>query len=211
MRLTRRSLLKGAGALVGVGIVGGGIVWRWIGTPDLADLSSWRGFTPDDVTLLNEIADAIIPATDTPGAGSAKVGPFIAAAVTECFEPLHQAAFVAGLRRIGSTCRERFGRSFGELSADDRLALLTAIETDRRRRELWNRGQRGLRLLARPFVGIGPPINQVPHYFTMLKELTVRGYFTSEVGATQALRHMAVPGAYDGALPYRKGDRGWSM
>lgn len=48
------------------------------------------------------------------------------------------------------------------------------------------------------------------HYYTMMKQLTLLGFFTSEVGATKALRHVAVPGKYDGALPYKKGDRAWA-
>jgi hypothetical protein len=43
----------------------------------------------------------------------------------------------------------------------------------------------------------------------MMKQLTVLGYFTSEVGANQAMRYAEVPGRYDGNAPYQKGDRGW--
>jgi hypothetical protein len=48
------------------------------------------------------------------------------------------------------------------------------------------------------------------HYFRMMKELTLLGYFTSEIGATQALRYVAVPGKYEGCVPYKKGDRAWA-
>ena len=48
------------------------------------------------------------------------------------------------------------------------------------------------------------------HYFRMIKELTLLGYFTSEIGATKALRYVAVPGRYDGSVPYKKGDRAWA-
>ena len=43
------------------------------------------------------------------------------------------------------------------------------------------------------------------HYFRMMKELTLTGYFTSEVSATKALRYVAVPGKYEGCIPYNKG------
>jgi hypothetical protein len=43
-----------------------------------------------------------------------------------------------------------------------------------------------------------------------MKQLTLLGFFTSEPGATKALRHIAVPGKYDGALPYKKGDKAWA-
>ena len=48
------------------------------------------------------------------------------------------------------------------------------------------------------------------HYFKLMKELTLLGYFSSEIGATKALRYIAVPGHYDGNLPYKKGDKAWA-
>jgi hypothetical protein len=48
------------------------------------------------------------------------------------------------------------------------------------------------------------------HYFGLMKQLTLLGYFTSEIGATQALRYVAVPGRYEGCIPYKKGDRAWA-
>ena len=47
------------------------------------------------------------------------------------------------------------------------------------------------------------------HYFRMMKELSLVGYFSSEIGATQAVRYIEVPGAYHGDYPYKKGDRAW--
>ena len=49
-----------------------------------------------------------------------------------------------------------------------------------------------------------------PHYFAMMKQLTLLGYFTSKPGATQALRYVAVPGHYEGCIPYKKGDKAWA-
>jgi hypothetical protein len=46
--------------------------------------------------------------------------------------------------------------------------------------------------------------------FGMMKQLTVWGYFTSEVGATKALRYVAVPTRYEGCIPYKKGDKAWA-
>ena len=51
---------------------------------------------------------------------------------------------------------------------------------------------------------------QPSHYFTMIKQLTLWGYFSSEIGATQALRYVAIPGKYEGCVPYKKGDKAWA-
>ena len=48
------------------------------------------------------------------------------------------------------------------------------------------------------------------HYFKMMKELTLLGFFTSEVGSTKALRYIETPGHFDGCVPYKKGDRAWA-
>jgi hypothetical protein len=49
------------------------------------------------------------------------------------------------------------------------------------------------------------------HYFTLMKQLTLLGYFSSEVGATQALRYVAVPGKFEGCIDYKKGDKAWAL
>ena len=39
---------------------------------------------------------------------------------------------------------------------------------------------------------------------------TLYCFFTSQVGATKVLRYVSIPGKYDGALPYKKGDKAWA-
>ncbi len=45
------------------------------------------------------------------------------------------------------------------------------------------------------------------HYFSQMKQLTLFGYFTSKAALTQAFNYNPVPGRYDGAVPYKKGDK----
>ena len=59
----------------------------------------------------------------------------------------------------------------------------------------------GIKSTGRPHIG---------NYFGMMKQLTLLGYFTSEIGATKALRYIAVPGKYEGCVPYKKGDKAWA-
>jgi len=51
----------------------------------------------------------------------------------------------------------------------------------------------------------------LPHYFAMMKQLTLLGFFTSEVGATQALNYVPIPGKYEGCIPYKKGDKAYAL
>jgi len=48
-----------------------------------------------------------------------------------------------------------------------------------------------------------------PHYFTMLKQLTLFAFFTSEVGAKQVLRYVSTPGHFE-EIVYEPGMRAWS-
>ena len=48
------------------------------------------------------------------------------------------------------------------------------------------------------------------HYFTMLKQLTLLGYFTSEIGSKQARRYIETPGRYEACVPYTKGEKAWA-
>ena len=148
-------------------------------------------FTAQDLMLMDEIAETIIPATDTPGAKAAGVGAFMAMLAHDGYDDGAFAVFRKGLEQIDEASRKHHDKKFLESSPAERTALLTEID-----RTAWNYNQKKAR-------------NEPPHYFRLMKELTLIGYFTSEIGCTQALRYVANPGAYDGSAPYKKGDRSW--
>ena len=50
----------------------------------------------------------------------------------------------------------------------------------------------------------------LPHYFDMFKNLTISGYFSSEIGMTQARKYLPIPGKFEGCIPYKNGDRPWA-
>ena len=50
----------------------------------------------------------------------------------------------------------------------------------------------------------------VPFFF-MIKELTTTGYFTSEIGATQALEYLPIPGKFDGCMPLSPNQKTWAL
>jgi hypothetical protein len=61
---------------------------------------------------------------------------------------------------------------------------------------------------ANPAAGI--TADAPPHYFRMMKELALLGYFTSEIGYTKAMRYQETPGRFDPCLPYTKGEPAWA-
>lgn len=151
-------------------------------------------FNEDHIALLNEIGDTILPDTKTPGAKAANVGAFIALSVQDVYTPDEQKVFIAGLTTLDTEANKMFGKTFMECDPKQRLQLLTTIDGEQKKES-----------------------KQVPtpgkqyEYYTMLKQLTIFGYFTSEIGSTKALRYVEVPGHFDGNLPYKKGDKAWAI
>ncbi|PJJ60035.1 gluconate 2-dehydrogenase subunit 3 family protein [Hymenobacter chitinivorans] len=148
--------------------------------------------SPDQVAYLNEVGETILPTTTTPGAKAADVGSFMAVMVKDCYKPADQQIFLQGLTKLEQASKQKNGKGFLESTPEQRTALLTALDAEQKQYSK-------TKTLEAP-----------NHYFRMLKELTLLGYFTSEVGATKALRYLPVPGKYDGCVPYKKGDRAWA-
>lgn len=148
-------------------------------------------FSAADIALMDEIGETIIPTTDTPGARAASVGAFMAMVVTDCYDAESHAAFQDGLVTIESTSRQRYGKPFAMCAPADRTALLNELDHEQRA------------------VTQGKTRGDTAHFFKLMKELTLLGYFSSEIGCTKALRYVETPGAYHGDVPYKKGDKGW--
>ncbi len=191
--MNRRELIKNVAIMMGGTVVGGSIFLNGckMDTKSAGDKTAGF-FDTDEVSFLNEVADTIIPTTNTPGAKAAKVGEFMSVMVADCYEPKDQKIFKDGLGKIDEEANNKFKKKFMELDAAQKKELLTAL--DKQQKEYGKTKKEG----------------SPAHYFGMMKDLTLLGYFTSEIGATQALRHVAVPGKYEGCVPYKKGDRAWS-
>ncbi len=144
------------------------------------------------VSYLDEVGETILPTTTSPGAKAAQVGSFMAVMVRDCYSPADQKIFLSGLTKLEDACKAKNGKGFLACDAAQRTALLSAIDTEQ---QAFTKNQRE---------------NDPSHYFRMMKQLTLLGFFTSEIGATKALRYVAVPGHYDGNVPYKKGDKAWA-
>jgi Gluconate 2-dehydrogenase subunit 3 len=172
-------------------------------------------FSAEQIALLDEIAETILPQTKTPGAKAAKTGAFMARMVTDCYSPAQQKVFREGMLRLDDAIKKANQVSFMAATAEQRLALLTALDLEQNRvmeaRDAANRKRLGLAPLpGAPVPAPEADINAPAHYFRMMKELSLLGFFTSEVGCTQALRYIEVPGRFDPCLPYAPGESAWA-
>ena len=150
-------------------------------------------FSKESAAFLNEVGETILPETKTPGAKAANVGGFMAVMVRDCYTEEDQKVFKDGLKKLDEASSKKFKKSFLEADAKQRAELLTELDKE-----------------AKDYAKSKKP-EGANHYFTMIKQLTLLGYFTSEIGATKALRYLPVPGKYDGNYPYKKGDQAWAL
>lgn len=191
--MNRRDALSRVALILGGTVVGANVILEGCKPADKKAGGDGTNFTPDDVAYLDEIAETIIPATDTPGAKAAKVGAFMTVMVKDCYEEKDQKIFREGMDKINDESKKKFDKAFMELTTEERHQLLVAIDNDQKD------------------YGKKKKADDPNHYFRLMKELTLLGYFTSEVGATQALRYVESPGKYEGCIPYKKGDKAWAI
>lgn len=187
--MNRRELLKLITAATGTAMIGGTAVLAGCSTGNPEEKKPTYTFSDEDVRVLDEVAETILPRTDTPGAKDAEVGAFMKVFVTDCYTPQEQALFHSGLPQLEASARERYGQGFMALSQAQRTAFIRDLDRE-----------------AKAAVAAGGPI----HYFTLFKQLTLFGFFTSKVGGTEVLRYVAIPGRYDGCMPYEEGDPAWA-
>ena len=131
--------------------------------------------------FLAEVADIIIPTTDTPGAKAAGVEKFIVRVMRDCYKKEDQEKFYVGLAKLDADSQAKFGKSFVDLDVTQKNEMVK-LST----------------------------VNDKP-FFQRMKELTVTGYFTSEIGATKALEYLPIPGKFQGCIPLKAGQKAWAL
>jgi hypothetical protein len=143
--------------------------------------------TSEQLELVGTVVEHIIPATDTPGARAAEAHVFIDKMLAEHYPATEKQRVLEGLATLDARAREAGGAPFLRCSADEQRAVLARVDQE----AFADRTQ--------------------PHWFRTIKELTVLGYYTSKVGATQELKHVAVPGRFDACVPLEQIGRTWAV
>ena len=162
---------------------------------DAAKVATTTTFSAGDIATLDEVADTILPDTaKSPGAKAAKTGAFMALMVNDTYTPDDQKVFRDGLAALDEASKKaNGGKTFAEATPEQRTALLTALDKE----------QFDFQKSRKP--------GDAQHYFRMMKELTMLGFFTSEIGCTKALRYKESPGPFQPCVPYKAGDPAWAQ
>lgn len=149
-------------------------------------LSDGKIFSLNQLRQLKRICAIVIPKTNTLGAAEVNTHGFIDNQLFHCYEQAEQVKMIKLLTLVDDVSKENFSLSFTELSQDRQFELLTELDLGKGNFDKIQRAD-----------------------FKSLKKLICFGYYTSEVGASQELRYLAVPGGYKGSIPYKDSEASW--
>jgi gluconate 2-dehydrogenase gamma chain len=151
-----------------------------------------RALTPEQAELVATIAEHILPETDTPGARAVGVHRFIDALLAESYPAPERQRFLAGLADIDAGARRASGRAFLQCATHEQRGMLEQLDRE-------------------AFAASLPADEPKVPFFRTMKELTLLGYYTSEIGATRELRHASLPGRFEGCVPLTQIGRTWAV
>ncbi|MFN8357170.1 MAG: gluconate 2-dehydrogenase subunit 3 family protein [Spirosomataceae bacterium] len=131
----------------------------------------------DQEEILVEMVATIIPEGQIPGAKSLGVPAFIQKMLTDCYESSVQDNFAKGLTSIQQLAQQQFNKPFAAGTASQKLDLLKSVESTTNA--------------------------ELKSFFTLLKNLTIQGYTTSEYVMVNHLNYVMAPGHYYGCVPVK--------
>jgi hypothetical protein len=142
-------------------------------------------FSEHELTVLYSLCETILPRTDTPSAVEVGCHEFVPHQLQHCHSEQQQEDCINIINTVDTHAHREFGKTFPLLQPQQKQQLLTKIEIDDKSSYIQK------------------------EQFSFLKALIVFGYFTSEVGATQALNYQAVPGSFIGSIPANADTKSW--
>lgn len=135
--------------------------------------------TPDEEELVANIADVLIPATETPGALAVGAHLFTLVMVDDCMSRKDQEKYLAGMRNFDQTVKTLTGKSFATAEAHERAKILTAFQE-----QLAEAGE------------------DVKTFYSKTRGYIIQGYTMSQHFLTEVKPYQLVPGPnYDGCAP----------
>lgn len=193
--MNRREALKNTAVWLGTAISATtfGVLFESFTLPENEKNSV--SFSADQEQILAELADIIIPPSkDAGGAKAAGVGRFIPMMITDCYPAHMQKAFAEGLKEMEAKSLKDFNKDFLALSVKEREQLVGNIRTETIEKQKADKAAK----------------KNTPYFFVLARDLTVLGYFNSEIGCTQAREYIAIPGRYDGSAELKPGQKSWA-
>lgn len=146
--------------------------------------------------LISEVAEVIIPSTQTPGAKDANISISIVQMIKSCLSERERRKVITGLEYIQIYTQKKYSSSFNQCLAEKKIAILDYFDNkDRFQNEFLNR-------VKQKVFG--------PSFFELIKDLTVKAYCSSRIGGTQGLAYDHIPVEYVACMPMGLNQRSWA-
>jgi len=216
--MQRREALRNVALLVGGGIVLSGTTMSVLFDSCSSPKKKAGALVTDDQQqIITEVADIIIPTTSCPGAKEAGVGPFITLMMKDCYPEDVQKDFVSGLESFIKDAKNQLGKDFLKASrAEQEKAVATLREKTIAQKKADDKDPNNTVKIDVPTAGTfvktaaATSKKKKNYFFELTRDLTLLGYFSSEIGATKARAYVAVPGRYDGCVDLKPGQKAWA-
>jgi gluconate 2-dehydrogenase gamma chain len=128
----------------------------------MKDISAKPFFTPEELATVTILGDIIIPKDEVSGSASdARAPEFIEFIVKDM--PEHQVPMRGGLRWLDMQCLNRFGKAFKDCTQPQQMELVDEIAFPLRKTNK-------------------PEMAQGIAFFSLMRNLTATGFYTSEIG-----------------------------
>jgi hypothetical protein len=149
-----------------------------------------KTLNPHQNATVTTISELIIPQTDTPGAKAARVNEFIDLILTEWYDEEEKSTFLTGLGDVDAQARDLFSKDFVDCGEKQQIEILQALDDE----VAAARAEPEVRRRRR---------NRPPEkiFFFMIKQLTLVGYYTSQIGFEQELHGEIIPSRHAGCVP----------
>jgi len=203
-KLSRRQILERM-AMVSGGAISLSIISACDGgvtVPDATEDLDLKALSKVQLDLVGDIADTIIPDTDTPGAKSVNVHYLVDELAANWMTVEERTGFLTDLTALDERIKKEKGNSFSKLDAAGRGQVLDQLGEE-------------MIAVGQGRVGLGDITNSDDnngrkHIYRELRELIIFGYYTSEVGASEELAYDPIPGVYHGCVPFSDLGKAWS-
>jgi gluconate 2-dehydrogenase gamma chain len=192
-QMNRRELLQRVALLMG-GTLSAPAVLAVLNGCSAKPSAGWHPLflSQEEGAMVEDVADLILP-----GAREAGVPAFIDVILKDAYPSEDQVRFVSGLKDFDEEVQRAHGKPFLQLPGQERMRVLQQVHDTAAGFEKTEQAAKdtpaGER--KRPFV-------------LMMKELTLLGFFTSQVGVTQVLQYDPVPGGFQACIPIAQAGNG---
>ncbi|RAJ37318.1 gluconate 2-dehydrogenase subunit 3 family protein [Pedobacter cryoconitis] len=193
--MKRRDALKNVALLLGGAISATtmGVLFKSCTNPQ--ESGEQINFSPEDRKLLADFADIVIPATkDSAGAKLAGLGEFIPMMITDCYPEKERSAFYKGMQEFRQKAISDYKKDFSAMTVEEKNHYVGSIRE----------------MVILQSTNSTDGLSPLKTFFILGRDLTLIGYFSSEIGCTQARAYVQVPGRYDGSAVLKPGQKSWA-